>query len=532
MSYAIDFGTTNTVITRWNGATQQGEVVNLPAFAQQLGENPPLIPSVIYVEKADHDQVLLGKQVLDQGRDNPLDCRFFRHFKRGIGAPVQGFLPELDGCALSFEKLGQWYLQRLLEGIGKQDATAVDGLVLTVPVDSFESYRYWLSQTCQSWGIEEIRLLDEPTAAALGYDLGDANQVLVLDFGGGTVDFAWVQLDANQTKAKGGFLLKWGDRLMGNRSGDNQPKLAKVIAKAGANLGGSDIDQWIGDYFEQTQGIQTSTVVKRLAERLKIALSHQCQAEAVYFDDQSFESYEFRLNRTQLAEILAKNQVFSRLDALLGQVLSMAQQQGFSFNNLDAVLVVGGTSQLPMIQDWIQQQFPAAKIHTDQPFAAIALGALQLYSGKKVQDYLYHSYGVRYWNRRKNRHNWHPIVKSGQPYPMTEAIAITLGASLENQPSIELIIGELGSTAGATEVYFDGNQLRTRVLSHEEFTVQPLNDRDGARQIAQLSPPGTPGSDRLKVEFWVDENRYLRLSVEDLLQQTTLLTNQVVAQLR
>jgi len=531
VSYAIDFGTTNTVVTRWNGATQQGEIVNLPPFSQILGHNPALIPSLVYVERADQGQILLGKQVLDQGRDNPLDSRFFRNFKRGIGAPVQGFLPELDGRSLSFEQLGQWYLQRLIDGISKQETAALDGLVLTVPVDSFESYRYWLSQTCQDWGIGEIRLLDEPTAAALGYDLGNANQVLVLDFGGGTVDFSWVQLDANQTKSKGGFLLKWGDRLMGKGSGE-KANVAKVIAKAGANLGGSDIDQWIGAYFEQTQGIQASAVVKRLAERLKIALSQQFQAEEVYFDDQTFDSYQFSLNRDQLAAILSQHQVFARLDALLDQVRQMAQLQGLTPQDLEAVLVVGGTSQLPMIQDWIGAQFPKTKIHSQQPFAAIALGALQLYSGKTVQDYLYHSYGVRYWNRRKNRHNWHPIIKNGQPYPMTEAIALTLGASLDNQPSIELIIGELGSTAGATEVYFDGNQLMTRVLSHEEFTVHPLNDRDGARQIAQLSPPGKPGGDRLKVEFWVDENRYLRLKVEDLLQQTTLLENQVVAQLR
>jgi molecular chaperone DnaK (HSP70) len=531
VSYAIDFGTTNTVIARWNGATQQGDVVELPPFSQIVSQNPPLIPSLLYVEQADQGKLLLGKQVLDQGRNNPSDPRFFRNVKRGIGAPVQGFLPVLEGCELSFERLGEWYLQRLIAEIAQQDPQGANSLVLTVPVDSFESYRYWLSQTCQGWGVEEVRLLDEPTAAALGYDLGDANQVLVLDFGGGTVDFAWVQLDANRAKSQGGFLVKWGDRLMGNKSGD-RPKIAKVIAKAGTNVGGSDIDQWIVDYFAQTQGIQASTVVRRLAERLKIALSHQTQAEEVYFDDQTFESYQFSLDRGQLADLLNHHQVFSRLDALLAQVSQMAQQQGLGVNSLDAVLVVGGTSQLPMIQDWIQQQFPTTPLQTDQPFAAIALGALQLFQGKTVQDYLYHSYGVRYWNRRKNRHNWHPIIKSGQPYPMTEAIALTLGASLENQPSIELIIGELGSTAGATEVYFDGNQLRTRVLSHEEFTVYPLNDRDGARQIAQLSPPGTPGGDRLKVEFWVDENRYLRLSVEDLLQQTPLLSNQVVAQLR
>lgn len=532
MSYAIDFGTTNTVIARWNAVTQQGELVNLPPFSQAIGDNPPLIPSLIYVNNAAQGQVTIGNEVLAQGRDNPQDERFFRNFKRGIGVQAKGFMPELDGQVTTFETLGQWYLQRLIDGISKQDGTDLQTLALTVPVDSFESYRHWLSQTCQDWGIEEIRLLDEPTAAALGYGAADAQQVLVLDFGGGTVDFAWVQLDANQTKAKGGFLLKWGDRLRGSKSTNKSAPLTKVIAKAGTNLGGSDIDLWISDYFAQTQGVQASSVVKRLAERLKIALSRHGEATEAYFDDQTFESYEFHLTQTQLTTLLTEHQVFDRLDALLDHVWQMAQRQGFTPQDLDAVLAVGGTSQLPMIQDWIAAKFPSTTICCDQPFAAIALGALQLYSGRTVQDYLYHSYGVRYWNRRKNCHNWHPIIKSGQPYPMAETVELTLGASLNNQPSIELIIGELGSTAGATEVYFDGNQLRTRVLSHEAFTVHPLNDRDGARQIAQLSPPGMPGSDRLKVEFWVDENRYLRLKVEDLLQNTILLDNQTVAQLR
>jgi len=61
--------------------------------------------------------------------------------------------------------------------------------------------------------------------------------------------------------------------------------------------------------------------------------------------------------------------------------------------------------------------------------------------------------------------------------------------------------------------------------------VQPLNDREGARSIAQLTPPGHPGSDRIKVQFWVDAQRSLRITVEDLLTNQTLLENQLVAEL-
>ena len=94
-----------------------------------------------------------------------------------------------------------------------------------------------------------------------------------------------------------------------------------VIAKAGANLGGSDIDQWIVEYFGKTQGTQASVVVKRLAERLKIALSRQIQADEVYFDDQTFTSYEMNLNRDTLEKILRENGFFDQLDSAMMTLL-------------------------------------------------------------------------------------------------------------------------------------------------------------------------------------------------------------------
>jgi hypothetical protein len=114
---------------------------------------------------------------------------------------------------------------------------------------------------------------------------------------------------------------------------------------------------------------------------------------------------------------------------------------------------------------------------------------------------------------------------------MDEPTELKLGASTENQPNIELIIGELGAETGGTEVYFDGDRLVTRSLVTGAVAVQPLNDRDGARTIARLKPAGNPGSDRISVQFWVDSQCFLRLSVRDLLTQEKLLDNQVAAQL-
>jgi molecular chaperone DnaK (HSP70) len=114
---------------------------------------------------------------------------------------------------------------------------------------------------------------------------------------------------------------------------------------------------------------------------------------------------------------------------------------------------------------------------------------------------------------------------------MSNPVEIVLGASVENQPSIELILGELGADTGGTEVYFDGDRLITRRVDSGETQVKPLNDKDGARSIAQLTPPGYPGSDRVKILFEVDQQRFLRITVEDLLTNQTVLENQLVAQL-
>jgi molecular chaperone DnaK (HSP70) len=192
---------------------------------------------------------------------------------------------------------------------------------------------------------------------------------------------------------------------------------------------------------------------------------------------------------------------------------------------------VGGTVQIPAVQAWVQQYFEPAKIRCEKPFEAIAQGALQLSQGVELKDFLYHSYGIRYWDRRNNCHNWHPLIKAGQPYPMSNPVELVLGASLDNQPSIELIVGELGTDVDQTEVYFDGDRLVTRRLSSSQAQVQPLNDREGARNIAKLDPPGHPGSDRIKVLFRVDDQRFLRITVEDLLALRTLLDDQPVVQL-
>ncbi|OKH18462.1 Hsp70 family protein [[Limnothrix rosea] IAM M-220] len=535
MAIAIDFGTSNTLITRWNAIKNEPEVLSLDRLSQQLVNNPPLIPSQIYVEDASQSKVVIGQALGDRGLDGQQhpEQRLYRNFKRGIGTTMQGFLPELDGKQITFEQLGSWFLGDVFQQLQRQSET-LDSLVMTVPVDSFEAYRSWLTEVCATLpDIDKIQLLDEPTAAALGYGALEQNfkQVLVVDFGGGTVDFSLVELNFTQGQTKPtGFIMRWAKKSYADSSAQ-KARTAKVIAKAGKNLGGSDLDNWLFDYFQKQQNLPKDALSLRLVERLKIQLSEKNKASEVYYNAETFESIELNLTRAEFEGILQEQGFVGQLDGLMEQLLQQARRNGVSKEDIEAVLLVGGTSQIPAVQAWLKSYFLEEKIKNDNPFGAIAAGALQLAQGFELKDFLYHSYGIRYWNRRNKCHDWHPIIPQGQPYPMSEPIEITLGASTEQQPSIELIIGELGKQSMGTEIYFDGDRLVTKTLGQGQTNVKPLNDRDGARTVAKLDPVGYPGNDRIKLQFLVDGDRCLRVTVEDLLRNVTLLENQKVAEI-
>ena len=537
MEYAIDFGTSNTVVARVN---QNGEIetVKVSNYSSLIADNPPLIPSFVYVQDAVNGQVLIGQEVSDRGLDNKNtnknikgESRFFKAFKRAIGSNMS-FVPELDGREVEFELVGEWFLKGIIDRLPD-----VDALVFTVPVDSFESYRNWLSRVCEQLNVDRVRILDEPTAAALGYGInGGGKTLLVVDFGGGTLDLSLVKLSfsqatANQPRATLGFLLKWGDRTIKNEpknaatSSNSGSQTAKVLAKTGQNLGGIDIDNWIIDYFHKKLGLPKNSLVTRLAERMKIALSSAESVTEVYFNDQTFESYELTLTRSQLTQILEQHKFFTNLDGALDRVRQQANRQNIDFDQIDAILLVGGTSQIPAVKDWAWRHFAIEKVKAHKPFEAIAHGAVS--QGWELKDFLYHSYGVRYWDKRLKKHNWHPIVKSGTNYPLEKPVELILGASIADQPSIELVIGELGETN--VEVYFEDDRLITRVLEHQQVSVQVLNE--SSRVIAQLNPLGQIGSDRIKVLFQVDQQRTLRITVLDLLTKKNLLEDAPVVQL-
>ncbi len=528
MSFAIDFGTSNTVIARWNPVSQAAEVINLPGLSESA--TSCLIPSLVYVENAATNSITIGQQVIRNELTNTEPQRLFRHFKRGIGVEIQGYLPVLDQQTITLDQVGAWFMQGVYQALGRQYPDAQKSLILTVPVDSFEAYHLWLTEVFQKFELEQIQILDEPTAAALGYGLGDANNLLVIDFGGGTLDLVLIQ-QRRSTQSQRGTFLKWGQQIWSSRPESNISRPVNVIAKAGRTLGGSDVDLWLAQHFQAQAKLPITPWTLRLMERLKIQLSITNQATEFYRDTARGTEQTLTLTRAELEAILEQHQFFERLDHTLNQVLQQARNHSLNRDDLEAVVLIGGMCQMPAVQAWSRHHFPEEKIAAHHPLTAVATGALALQQGQTIEDFLYHSYGIRYWDHRLQRHNWHPIIAQGQSYPMLQPIELVLGASTPDQPGLELIIGELGQAQERTEIFFVNGQLITKITK-DEPTVQALNDHEATRTLAQLNPPGQPGSDRLKILFWVDEQRQLRISVDDLLTKTRIVDNQLVVNLK
>jgi molecular chaperone DnaK (HSP70) len=494
MDYALDFGTSNTVIARRSAI---GSI-----------ETVAIVPNLVYVQDARTGLVIVGQEIADQPQ------RLFRHFKRAIAADIEGFVPEIDGVEVTAKQVGIWFLQNVLKHLKD-----ISRLVLTVPVASFEHYRQWLLEHVACLQAPEIRIIDESTAAALGYGITAGEQtILVIDFGGGTIDFSVVRLrlDVLQSKSAINFLLKWADRL--SPSASKSKPTAKVLAKTGENLGGMDIDYWIMDFLN----LPKNSITRAIAEKLKISLSTAETASV------SSNGMEVSLNRSQLEEILAHHRFYDRLNKCVANLHTQLQRLDLSFANLDAVIVVGGSAQMPAMQSWVKQTFPDLPIHADKPFEAIAHGAIS--RDWTLQDYLYHSYGLRYWDRRNQCHNWHIIFPEGQTYPTAQPYELILGASVPNQPQIELVIGEIASTD--SEVVFAGDQLVVKDLLERVVKAYPLNDSDRGRAIAPLDPLGEVGKDRIKVLLEIDGQRTLLITVIDLLTKKQLLHRQPVIKLQ
>lgn len=521
---AIDFGTSNTVVSILNPDTQAPETLRLGEISRIFKmkkangeiEEIPVVPTVVFVKEG--NDLVLGQQAIAGRMGLSQPDRWFHAFKRDLAADFQPPPRSIEGYSYSAESVSELFLQEIWQGVSRSGVKP-SRVVFTVPVGAFERYLDWFRTVGEKLGVNEVNIVDESTAAALGYAVKKPGSVvLVVDFGGGTLDLSLIR-----TKTVGG---------------EKKELQAEVLAKSDAYVGGIDIDTWIvEDYLHQigssreaVGGVGWQNLLE-IAERLKIRLSRDMQAKESWFDDENFMSYDLELNRDRLEEILENRQLLEQLRQVLDETVAIALGKGIAKTDIEQVLLVGGSCLIPSVQNLIVSYFGRSRVKRDKPFEAVAHGALALTEYVAVEDYLRHSYAIRLWEPYTRTYSYVPLFEKGIKYPCQRSEPLILQVAIEGQQKILLDIGELAQISQA-EVTFDE---RGRMTSGSVQTHAQFRSLDSDRQqvcVAHLNPPGQTGIDRISVRFEVNEQRVLLATVRDLMTGETLVNKEAIAKIK
>ena len=537
---AIDFGTSNTVVCILNPDTQTPETLRLGEMSRIFKTNKssgdsqeiPVVPTLVFVKNA--GELVLGEKVRSQRLGQSQPDRFFKAFKRDLATDFQPPARNLDGETYTPESVAAQFIETIWKQLYQQNIQP-DKLIFTVPVGAFERYLDWFRDLAETLGVAEVQLIDESTAAALGYAIKrPGSLVLVVDFGGGTLDLSLVRTAPPSSLPQNGGRNLAPPLSKGGLGGVR----AEVLAKSDAYVGGEDIDIWIvEDYLRQigSSRAEVSPIgwqnLLEIAEKLKIQLSHVNEAKESWFDDENFMSYDLDLNREKLEEILEYRQLLEQLREALDEVLSIALGKGIGKADIEQVLLVGGTSLIPAVSNLVVSYFGRQKVKTDKPFEAVAHGALALTQLVSVDDYLRHTYAIRLWEPYTKAYAYSPIFSKEMKYPCQSSEELTLQVAIEGQREIRLDIGEVAEVSQA-EVTFNQKGQMTSSWLNKQADFRSLDSHHQEVCVAHLSPPGVLGIDRVSVSFEVDQKRVLLATVRDLVTGQVLVDRGAIAKLQ
>ncbi len=508
---AIDLGSTTTVVA-WQEERGTPTLLPLPPYS---GAHPPLVPSLLWLSHPGHLQPLIGRQVLEAGLADSAGPGLCRDFKRWIGVPQGGPASGEPSAAtpwLSPEEAGALLLQRIWEALPAE--LEPTRLVLTAPIDAYGGYRRWLQQVSQSLPVAEIALVDEPTAAAIGCGLAPGSKVLVVDFGGGTLDLSLVALEGGEGRsAPVAQLLRFAGRDLTQSS--KRWRTAKVLGKAGVPLGGRDLDRWIVGAL--CPGQPLSGELLAAAEALKCALSIQEEAYQIATLPAG-APVELRLSRSSFEQLLNDQGLATVMEQLLEAMGAAARRHGLELSQLDALLPVGGSSRIPWLRRFLQEALPGVALRDDRPVEAIAMGALALTPGVQVKDVLSRGVSLRFWDQRSHCHLWHPLFQAGQLWPTPQPLELVLACSEEDQASLELVLGEPLPQERAEVVFENG----VPVIRSRQDGFAPVRPWSETPLRLPLAPPGGAGVDRVRLRFSINGRAELEMEGVDLLAGTPL----------
>jgi molecular chaperone DnaK len=510
---AIDFGTSNTVIACWDETTQEAHSIHIPEFGQLLKqgtEEISIIPSVIYF--AEDKRRWIGNQVIE--RNLYTSKRTFRWMKRYINnrSPVK---IKIDGQEISHREAGTDYLSSILAVAIQTLDINNEEIALTVPVEAYEDYEDWLTGVAQSAGLPRFRLIDEPSAAALGYGVHilPGNVYLIFDFGGGTIHAAVVLIEAEEHSPSG--------------------RRCRVLGKAGMEIGGSSIDQWLfqeilrlnhrSDFDDDIRNMSNTLLVE--CERLKETLSFEDRAVLNILVPIAEDSLIAEFTRSAFEELLDQHNLYTNIDRTIRAALNDSRERGFSQDDIQSVLMVGGSSQIPSVQRTLRQIFGKERVSSNRPLDAVARGGASFVAGVDFYDHIQHDYSIRYINPEKGGYSYRTIVQRGTPYPTREPVArISIKAAYDNQTQLGIAVFEMGEKrkterGNPVELVFDptGAVRIMQVTPDDQEKRFSFWMNEHTPTFLQADPPAKQSEARFEVEFNIDTNKRLLMTVRDIL---------------
>ena len=501
---AIDLGSSTTVVVFQKENGQPPELLDLPPISRAIGE----IPSLIWKSSEKEESYLIGQQIIDLNLINEKENNLSQDFKRWIGSTE---IEPIYDSKITPEKAGEILIHSIWEKVSQK--VNIKRLVLTAPVDTYREYRTWLVNVCNSLEVKEIALVDEPTAAAMGAGLEPGSTLLVLDFGGSTIDMSIVALEGGEGQASPiAQLVRFdGNNLEGKST--QVLRTAKVLGKSGLRLGGKDIDRWIFHHLLPEENPTNS--ILRKAEELKCELSNTNIKETLVITKkvnniQNEEKF-LKLSKKGLEELLIEKGLLKSIEKLFIQTINSAKRNSFELKDLDSVVLVGGGSRIPLIKNYLSDICNSIPFLTPPPIEAIALGALHLTPGVQIKDVLNKGVSLRCWNKKNEKHIWHPLFLAGQTWPTNKPLEIILAASINNQLSIDLIIGEPQEEGSNEIIYTNGIP-----------TLTTIESKDKIKKITNtiisipVDPPGEIGQDCIKLIFNINDNCQLEVEGVDL----------------